>query len=257
MQHDKNTKYRPIELVHDFRFIPCSFPQDMPLPTPRERLERLKRLGYGGVAISPSYDDYLSEDSIKETCDLIKYAKELGLRVWIYDEKFYPSGSAAGTVGRENPMYEAKALAMLTKEPDEKGVIYLNSPHGYGSVIAAYVCELDENGSPIFETCRDVIANKTFGGGIVFDCHSKTNLRLYAFFGKSAFEFCTTSHNTRGVRRYIDTLDRNASDAFFQKTYEGYGCLENSAIMWRPYLPTNRRYRHSAVRITAKTTSIS
>ena len=64
MKPNDSTKYRPIELVHDFTFIPCCFPQDIPLPPPKERLLRLKRLGYGGVAVSPSYADYLTEQSM-------------------------------------------------------------------------------------------------------------------------------------------------------------------------------------------------
>lgn len=53
----KKTTVRPIELVHDFKFIPCCFPQDAPLPSPKERLDRLKALGYGGVALCPDYGD--------------------------------------------------------------------------------------------------------------------------------------------------------------------------------------------------------
>ena len=44
MKPNNTTKYRPIAMVHDFNFIPCCFPQDIPLPTPKERLERLKAL---------------------------------------------------------------------------------------------------------------------------------------------------------------------------------------------------------------------
>ncbi len=223
MKPSDKTQYRPIELVHDFNFIPCCFPQDIPLPPPKERLKRLKSLGYGGVAISPSYEHYLTEDSISETFEWIRYANELGLRVWIYDEKFYPSGSAAGAVPREHPSLEAKALMMVCREPDTFGVIYQNSPHGCGHVLAAYVCELDSDGKPRFETLTDVMENMTFGGGILYDCKENRNVRLYAFFGKSAFEFCTTSHNTRGVRRYIDTLNEKAAEMFFAKTYDGYG----------------------------------
>lgn len=217
--------YRPIELVHDFKFIPCCFAQDVELPSPKERLDRLKALGYGGVAICPSYTDYLSDESLQLTREIIKYAKEIGLSVWIYDEKYYPSGGADGTVARENPRYEAKALAVVIGEPDEKGVIYINSPHGYGSVKYAYAIELDEDGSPRFESAYDVMDHTTFGGGILLDTKKEKATRVYAFFGKNAFEFATTSHNTRGVRRYIDTLMPDATRSFLEKTFGGYDAL--------------------------------
>lgn len=221
----KAVTYRPIELVHDFHFIPCCFPQDTPLPPPKERLDRLKRLGYGGVGICPSYTDYLSKESFEETVSIIRYAKEIGLAVWIYDEKYYPSGSADGTLARSNPNYEAKAIASVIGEPDEQGVIYINSPHGYSSVMYAFACDVDKNGESLFDTLRDVTANKTFGGGILLDCKNNKNTRVYAFFGKAAFEFSATSHVTRGIRRYTDTLMADATKEFLRKTYEGYSDL--------------------------------
>ncbi len=219
--------YRPIELVHDFRFIPCCFPQDESLPSPKERLDRLKALGYGGVAVSPRYAAYLSAESMEEVRDSIRYAAKIGLSVWIYDEKYYPSGSADGSVPRENPAYEAKALCAVTGTPDEHGVICINSPHGYGSVLYAFACETDEDGLPRFETLRDVTDKKTFGGGILLDCKAEKRSCVYAFFGKSAFEFATTSHNTRGIRRYADTLMPDATRAFLHKTFDGYKEMGN------------------------------
>ena len=218
----KDNYYRPIEIVHDFKFIPCTFNQDQELLSPKQRLKKLKELGYGGVALCPSYDDYLSKESFNQVCDVIKYAKELGLLVWIYDEKFYPSGSAGGIVPRQNPWHEAKAIAMVTATVDKKGVIYINSPHGYGEVISCFLCEKDKDGKINFENIIDITKYKTFGGGIVYDCGDNKNLVAVAFFPKSAFEFCTTSHNTRGVRRYIDTLNKQAVECFLNKTYDGY-----------------------------------
>lgn len=222
---ESNFGYRPIELVHDFEFIPCCFPQDTALPKPKERLDRLKALGYGGVAVCPSYRDYLSKESFSELTDAIIYAKSIGLSVWIYDEKYYPSGGADGKVTREDPRLEAKALACLVGEPDELGMICINSPHGHSGLIYAFAASLKENGEPDFSTLRDVSHKRTFGGGLLLDCKNAPSTRAYAFFGKSAFEFCATSHNTRGIRRYIDTLCPDATRAFLNKTYGGYGRL--------------------------------
>lgn len=223
----KDNFYRPIELVHDFKFIPCTFDQTIALPSPKERLERLKRLGYGGVALCPNYGDYLSRESFRETIEIIKYAKELDLLVWIYDEMFYPSGSAGGIIPRQNPSLEAKAIAIVSARPDDHGMIFVNSPHGYGEIISAYLVKLDSDGKMDFDSAIDISKYKTYGGGIVYDCKENTNSIALAFFPKTAFEFCTTSHNTRGVRRYIDTLDKKAVDAFLDKTFGGYESLKN------------------------------
>lgn len=218
----KDAKYRPMELIHDFKFIPCTFPQDVELPTPKKRIDRIKALGYGGIALNPSFENYLTPESVAEATEWIRYAKEQGLLVWIYDEKFYPSGGAGGQVARENPTYEAKALAVVTGQPDERGCIVINSPHGYSSVVVAYVCNLKEDGIPDYETLKDITDKKTFGGGVLYDCGGDTQKIGYAFFGKSAFEYCTTSYNTRGVRRYTDTLNVNAVNAFLKKTFGEY-----------------------------------
>lgn len=220
----KDNYYRPIEIVHDFKFIPCTFNQDQELLSPKQRLKKLKELGYGGVALCPSYNDYLSNESFNQICEVIKYAKELDLLVWIYDEKFYPSGSAGGIVPRQNPWYEAKAIATIKATPDDHGVIYINSPHGYGEVISCFLLNVID-GKIDFDSVKDITKYKTFGGGIVYDCGKDKNVIALAFFPKSAFEFCTTSHNTRGVRRYIDTLNKSAVNAFLDKTYGGYDKL--------------------------------
>lgn len=250
----KDAKYRPIELLHDFHFVPCTFPQDAELPTPKERIDRIKALGYGGIGLNPSFENYLTPESIEEAAEWIRYAREQGLLVWIYDEKFYPSGGAGGQVVRENPAYEAKALAVVTGKPDDRGCIVINSPHGYSSVMAAYVCDLKEDGTPDYDTLTDITDRKLFGGGVLYDCKGNIQKIGYAFFGKSAFEHCTTSHNTRGVRRYTDTMNRDAVNLFLQKTFGGYeaqlGRLgdwvegvftdepQNGALCREPYCPT-------------------
>ncbi len=222
MKKTNENKFRPFEIVHDFKFIPCSLPQDIKLPTPKERILRLKELGYGGLALNPSFNDYLSEESIKDTAELIKFANEQGLSVWIYDEKYYPSGSAGGTVVRKHPEHEAKAVAVETTDAASGELACINSPHGYSNALAAFVCELDKSGEPKFDTLADISDKRGFNGGILYNNKTENCVRIFAFFGKAAFEFCTTSYNTRGVRRYIDTLSRDAVTAFLDATYGGY-----------------------------------
>lgn len=222
MTKEKDNIFRPLEIVHDFEFIPCNHPQNTKLLSPKERIDRLKALGYGGVVVSPSFKDYLSDESIKNVTELIKYAKSIGLLVWIYDEMYYPSGSAGGIVPKEHPEFEAKGLAILTADAVSGETVSINSPHGYSGVYAAYVCELNSQNEPIFETVSDISDKKNFGGGIVYKNNSKSAIRVYAFFGKTIFEFATTSHNTRTIRRYIDTLDKNAVSAFLETTYGKY-----------------------------------
>ena len=209
-------------IVHDFNFLPCNCDQNTKLLSPKERIKRLKALGYGGIVISPSFKDYLSDESIKNATELIKYANEQGLLVWIYDELYYPSGSAGGIVPKEHPEYEAKGLAVLTADALVGDTGCINSPHGYNGVYAAYCCRLNSENEPIFETILDISEKKNFGGGVVYKNNFDSAIRVYAFFGKTTFEFATTSHNTRIIRRYIDTLDKNAVSAFFEATYGKY-----------------------------------
>ena len=89
-------------------------------------------------------------------------------------------------MAKENPRFEAKALCAVTGEPDGNGVIYINSPHGYGSALYAFACDTDAEGNPLLDTTRDVSDGKTFGGGIVLDCKEKRNVKAYTFFGKNA-----------------------------------------------------------------------
>ena len=221
--NNKNDNYfRPLEIVHDFNFIPCNLPQDAKMLSPKERIDHLKALGYGGVVISPSFKDYLSDESIAEAAEFIKYANEQGLLVWIYDEMYYPSGSAGGIVPREHPEYEAKGIAVLTVSGEVGETVCINSPHGYSGVIAAYYCKLNANGKPDFKTLTNISDKKNFGGGIVFKNNQNCNICVFAFFGKAVFEFATTSHNTRTLRRYIDTLNPNAVYCFLHTTYDKY-----------------------------------
>ncbi|MGQ9650372.1 MAG: hypothetical protein ACUVXJ_09705 [Phycisphaerae bacterium] len=100
---------RPLQIVHGVS-------RDQANPA---AMDALKDLGLGGIVCNVSFADYLvSEPNWTTLLKAVDACREVGLLVWIYDEKGYPSGSAGGLVLKENPKFEALALAYDTTKPD-------------------------------------------------------------------------------------------------------------------------------------------
>jgi len=94
-------KLRPMQIVHGLA----------PQQASQAGIEFFKDLGLGGIVCNVSFDRYLqSEENWNTLAHAVKNCSQLGLRVWIYDEDGYPSGSAGGLVLKENPDYEALSL---------------------------------------------------------------------------------------------------------------------------------------------------
>lgn len=56
--------------------------------------------------------DYLSEEWFNAVSEVLDRAKELGMRVWIYDEFNWPSGYAGGKIYEKNSDFAAKCLTV-------------------------------------------------------------------------------------------------------------------------------------------------
>lgn len=70
------------------------------------QMEEFKKAGIGGVFVHPRpglVTEYLSEDWFHLFDYTVQKGKELGMKVWIYDENSYPSGFAGGHVPAEMP----------------------------------------------------------------------------------------------------------------------------------------------------------
>ncbi len=104
----------------DFRTVPFWVWND---DVSREEIERqlldFKEKGFGAVFIHPRYGlitEYLSP----RWFELVKYsvvrARELGLKIWLYDENSFPSGFAGGHVPAEMPesVNQGQGLVMET-----------------------------------------------------------------------------------------------------------------------------------------------
>ena len=83
--------------------------------------------GVFGVVLHPRIGlpesiPYLSERFMHYIRFAVKTAARLGMKVVIYDEAMYPSGSAHGLVAREDPRFAAQAI-ILTEDPTEGRLI--------------------------------------------------------------------------------------------------------------------------------------
>jgi len=88
----------------------------------RARVRDAIKAGLGGLVTNIKADNYLRDEKAWEVLRLgIKIAHEEGLRIWIYDEKGYPSGTAGGLVLEQVPSAEAQGLIRVT---DASGVRY-------------------------------------------------------------------------------------------------------------------------------------
>ena len=70
------------------------------------QMNEFKKAGIGGVFVHPRpglLTEYLSEDWFHLFDYTVQKGKELGMKVWIYDENSYPSGFAGGHVPAEMP----------------------------------------------------------------------------------------------------------------------------------------------------------
>ena len=109
---DPPPKYRPLQVIHDF-----SHYRQRGL-RPEDLVDLLVQRGCGGVVTNVAWGhDYLGSDLEWELLRRgIELLKQNGLRVWIYDEKGYPSGVAGGQVLRDHPEWRAQGVYCIARK---------------------------------------------------------------------------------------------------------------------------------------------
>ena len=98
--------------------------EDMTVEKIKAQLEDLKDKGFGGGFVHPRpglITPYLSDEWLSLYKETVRLGKELGLKIWIYDENSYPSGFAGGLVPAALPEAARSGLkATKLKKPDLK-----------------------------------------------------------------------------------------------------------------------------------------
>lgn len=146
----------------------------------------MKDMGMGGFFMHSRTGletEYLGDEWFDLINECADYGASLGLEAWLYDEDRWPSGLAGGIVSK-HPEFRQKAI-LLEIDPEGDGE----------NVVAEFSCDLE--------------------GAVC------TNLGS----GKQLIRFSVVEqgkNNFYNGYTYIDTMNRDATDAFLKSTHEKY-----------------------------------
>ena len=207
--------YKPLYMLHGYEYPMGVGTLDNKKRVIEETLDRLADEGYGGIVTNTEHNDnYLYDE---QSWELLRYslqyaANKHNMKLWLYDEKGYPSGGAGGLTLKEYPDGEAKALVMIKKEVAASDKISVEKPHGHEMFESAYLLEATGKTTDL--------AKMISGDRLEFTAHAGGT--LYCFVSKRLFEGTHAHHNVCAARRYVSVTDKRAVAAFIDNTYRKY-----------------------------------
>ena len=228
--YEKNKNlYKPLKLMHgytmdffDFRHFENADFEQRRLEIERG-IDEVAEIGYGGIVTNISFDNYFEDEIAKKLLKhKIEYCQKKGLRVWLYDERGYPSGKAGGLTLKKNADFEAKGIVGIFKTLKPGESVSISFPRGHEKVIAAYAYD----GSCFDDIDMDSAAPLMGGGAETFDlnyANSSENTRFVAYIAsKRLYEGTHAERNYDDARRYPDLMNKAAAAEFISNTYEAY-----------------------------------
>ncbi len=238
----------PLKIIHDFPYA-----TDAPVEEKRRvvtaYLTDIASRGFGGLVTNVSTRNQYcaSAEEWGIFAHVAAECERMGLRLWIYDEKGYPSGAAGGLTLAEDPDYEARAVVLVTEPVAPGATVTLPLPHGHEHFLYAglYALSTEASPAPVCDKSLGVAMRKAdrcpleadakgrYVPLCVSDCRRSTAdvvlenptdapVMLCAFVQKRLYEGTHCVHNVFDCRRYIDVTNRDAVAAFLRNTYDGY-----------------------------------
>ncbi|MBM3497615.1 MAG: hypothetical protein FJX74_02985 [Armatimonadetes bacterium] len=187
-------------------------------PTDQDMLFRsLISQGFGGVVCNVSFTDYLtSEEKWAAFARGVQEARKLGMALWLYDERGYPSGSAGGLTLRDHPEWEARGL-LIAEADSTGGAVALDLPPGTLVSAAAYPLRdgaIDPDGAV------DLAPNAR-EGKLVWEAPAG-DWRVMAITEDVLYEGTHAAVSLADKLPYINLLDPAPTRRFIELTYGGY-----------------------------------
>ena len=180
-------------------------------------LDYAERYGFAGAVVNVDYTREFPDDE-GEWAILDRGSRlliEKGLKVWLYDEKGYPSGTAGGAVLERHPEYESVGLVCYQYWKTLNGPAPFRSDTPEGTLFKALLVPL--TGGPEI----DITPTANERGTLYFDVPEGA-YRLVVLVIRRLFDGTHAAHSYSEPRRYIDVFNRNATRAFIEVTHEKY-----------------------------------
>ncbi len=220
----KRDYYRALRCIHrpkSFYYEPGD-PYEVKCQRIRQRIRELKDKGYGGLVTNVAFgEDYLKDPvEFQLMQEKVRICKELGLRLWIYDEDRYPSGAAGTRTLEANPDFEARGLVMVWNVLAPGASLTQALPHGHEKLIAAVSYQIAGD-TPTDEELLSPYARYQ-GEPVEFVNDTDKNLLCLAFYSKRSYEGTHAHNNAAYHRRYVDVSNPEAIAEFINNTYRPY-----------------------------------
>lgn len=187
-------------------------------------IDMAEQYGYGGVVTNVSFGDqnYLqNEEAVELFVDAVEYAiNDLAIRVWIYDENGYPSGTCGGKVTRENPEYAAQGLVVRTYACQSGERAEIEIPYGH-TLLSATAYKSSDIADGNFTAGKD-ISGYASDGVISWTSDLNAETMIILQLTKSYYEGTHGTANWYAKRKILDMLNPDATQSFIRSTYERY-----------------------------------
>jgi hypothetical protein len=183
-------------------------------------LRKLARLGTGGIVTNVGFQDYLT--SPRQWAILragLKKAVDLGLRIWIYDEKGYPSGAAGGIVTRANPELTSLGLACYPLEISGPTRVQFALPPSCRRWV--WSGALASPGQAVPETVVDLSACVDEWGCLDWNAPAG-QWTVLVLAERIMYEGTHAAGNVSEFKQYINLLNPAATRAFLRVTHQAY-----------------------------------
>lgn len=207
----------------EFTPIPFWFYNDAPDKEKiKKQLTDYVEKGVNGIVLHPRIGipkslKYLSEEYFHVVKYIVETAAELNMKVVLYDEGMYPSGSAHGQVVATNSSFASKGIRLQEEKPEQGEIItqftdgkYLVYDYTKGTIRGIHFGEDDgEAGAPLSADILNPEAVECF----IHLTHDRYYEALSEYFGNTVIAFftdepCALGRNAGQFREWLPGLEK-------------------------------------------------